>query len=48
MLFRSPGGHPLVYRAESADHPRKGEDLQLVAEEGQVRFFDAATGLRLR
>ena len=44
----APGGHPLVYRAESADHPRKGEDLQLVAEEGQVRFFDADTGQRLR
>ena len=44
----APDGHPLVYRAESTDHPRKGEDLQLIAEEGQVRFFDAATGLRLR
>ena len=44
----TPDGHPLVYRAESADHPRKGEDLQLIAEQGQVRFFDAESGERLR
>ena len=44
----SPDGHPLVYRAESADHPRKGEAIRLVAKEGQVRFFDSATGERLR
>jgi multiple sugar transport system ATP-binding protein len=44
----TPDGHPLVYRAESADHPRKGDDVRLVAEQGQVRFFDAETGERLR
>ena len=44
----SPDGYPLVYRAESADHPRKGEAIRLVAKEGQVRFFDSATGERLR
>ena len=42
----SPDGYPLVYRAESADHP--GEAIRLVAKEGQVRFFDSATGERLR
>ena len=44
----TPDGHPLVYRAESADHPRKGEEVRFRAEEGQVRFFDAETGERLR
>ena len=44
----TPDGHPLVYRAESTDHPRKGEDIRLAAHEGQVRFFDAETGDRLR
>ncbi|MBB0968492.1 sn-glycerol-3-phosphate ABC transporter ATP-binding protein UgpC [Dietzia aerolata] len=44
----SPDGYPLVYRAESADHPRKGEAIRLVAKERQVRFFDSATGERLR
>ena len=41
-------GHPVVYRAESGDHPRKGESLNLVANDGEVRFFDAETGARLR
>ena len=41
-------GHPVVYRAESGDHPRKGEALNLVANDGEVRFFDAETGARLR
>ncbi len=40
-------GHPLVYRAESADHPRKGGEVRLAAHEGQVRFFDTETGERL-
>ena len=44
----TPDGHPLVYRAESTDHPRKGDQVSLVAQEGQVRFFDAETGDRLR
>ena len=44
----TPDGHPLVYRAESVDHPGKGEEVRLAAEEGQVRFFDAETGERLR
>ena len=40
-------GHPLVYRAESADHPRKGGEVRHAAHEGQVRFFDTETGERL-
>ena len=44
----TPDGHPLVYRAESTDHPRKGDQVNLVAQEGQVRLFDAETGDRLR
>ena len=41
-------GHPVVYRAESADHPRKGETMNLAALDGEVRFFDVDSGLRLR
>ncbi|HHX85574.1 MAG TPA: sn-glycerol-3-phosphate ABC transporter ATP-binding protein UgpC [Actinomycetales bacterium] len=44
----APDGHPLVYRAESADHPVKGDRVRFRAEEGRVRFFDAETGERLR
>ena len=41
-------GHPVVYRAESGDHPRKGETMRLSALDDEVRFFDAETGARLR
>src|SRR5690625_2695045 len=41
-------GHPVVYRAESGDHPRKGDTMRLVALDDEVRFFDVETGLRLR
>ena len=44
----TPDGDPLVYRAEGSDHPRKGETIALAALEGEVRFFDAETGERLR
>ena len=44
----TPDGDPLVYRAEGADHPRKGETIALAALQGEVRFFDADSGERLR
>ena len=44
----TPDGHPLVYRAEGSDHPRKGEAVRLAALDGEVRFFDVGSGERLR
>ena len=44
----TPDGYPLVYRAEGGDHPRKGEAVRLAALDGEVRFFDVASGERLR
>ncbi|HJC29457.1 MAG TPA: sn-glycerol-3-phosphate ABC transporter ATP-binding protein UgpC [Candidatus Dietzia intestinipullorum] len=41
-------GDPVVYRAESTDHPVKGETIKLAAADGEVRFFDVETGARLR
>ncbi|MGN0102415.1 MAG: ABC transporter ATP-binding protein [Dietzia sp.] len=41
-------GHPVVYRAESGDHPGKGDTLYLEALDGEVRFFDVESGARLR
>ena len=41
-------GDPVVYRAESGEHPRKGETIHLEADDGEVRFFDTETGARLR
>jgi multiple sugar transport system ATP-binding protein len=40
--------HPVVYRAESGDHPRKGDTMYLEALDDEVRFFDVESGLRLR
>ncbi|HLR56861.1 MAG TPA: sn-glycerol-3-phosphate ABC transporter ATP-binding protein UgpC, partial [Beutenbergiaceae bacterium] len=33
-------GHPVVYRAESSDHPTKGDTAHLAALDSEVRFFD--------
>ncbi len=41
-------GHPVVYRAGSGEHARKGDTVYLEALDGEVRFFDVETGDRLR